>query len=71
MIGLLFGHGLLTPRQVPVVHREWMKPSHEEFEPRNAFSFYQACTEAMKQNAPSNTMERSINLHQAVTGEWS
>lgn len=66
MMGLMFGHGILTPRQLPVVKREWLKPSHEAFQPRNMWSLYNACTEALKGCPPLVIMERHIALHELV-----
>lgn len=63
MIGLLFGHGVLTPNQLNPVKNFWLKPLHDEFQARNAFSFYNACTEALKTSPPMNVMERHIKLH--------
>ncbi len=40
MIGLLFGHGILTPRQLPAVKKEWLNPSYDDFKPRTMWSFY-------------------------------
>jgi len=28
MMGLLFGHGILTPRQLLVVKKEWLNPTY-------------------------------------------
>jgi hypothetical protein len=67
-MGLLYGKGVLTPRQLPVVKREWLKPSHEDFQPRNKWSFYNACTEAMKSAPPVLVMEKHIMLHEVMTG---
>ncbi len=67
MIGLLFGHGILTPRQLPVVKNEWLKPAHPEFSLRNIWSFYNACTEALKSCPPIVIMEKHIQLHTMLT----
>jgi hypothetical protein len=67
-MGLLYGRGVLTPRQLPVVKREWLRPSHEDFQPRNLWSFYNACTEAMKSAPPVLVMEKHIMLHEVMTG---
>jgi hypothetical protein len=67
MIGLLFGHGILTPRQLPVVKKEWLTPSYDEFEPRTMWSFYNACTEALKSCPPLVIMEKHISLHSMIT----
>ncbi len=68
LIGLLFGNGILSPRQLPVVRDNWLKPDHEAFQPRNAWSFYNACTEALKSSPPMQVMERHCKLHETLTG---
>ncbi len=68
MIGLLFGHGILTPRQLPAVKKEWLNPSYDDFKPRTMWSFYNACTEALKSCPPLVIMEKHISLHTAITG---
>ncbi len=67
MIGLMFGHGILTPRQLPVVKKEWLTPSYDDFKARNMWSFYNACTEALKSCPPLVIMEKHISLHAAIT----
>jgi hypothetical protein len=67
MIGLLFGHGILTPRQLPLVKKEWLTPSYDDFRPRTMWSFYNACTEALKSCPPLVIMEKHISLHTAIT----
>ena len=57
LLGLLYGQGVITPRQIPVVKKEWLTPSHEEFEDRNVWNFYQAVTEALKASPPPKVME--------------
>lgn len=68
ILGLLFGRGVLSPRQLPVVKQEWLLPSHEEFRPRTAWSFYNACTEALKTCPPLVVMEKHISLHTLMAG---
>lgn len=69
LLGQLYWDGTISPRQIPVVREEWLKPKHTEFEERNAFSFYNACTEALKSNTPiAQTIERHITLHKVMTG---
>ena len=67
MIGLMFGHGILTPRQLPVVKKEWLSPAYEDFRPRTLWSFYNACTEALKACPPLVIMEKHIALHTMLT----
>jgi len=68
-IGLLYGNGVLTPRQLPVVKNEWLKPSHVDFEDRNVWSFYNACTESLKSSPPQSIMERHLALHNQIVGQ--
>lgn len=65
-IGLLYGNGIITPRQIPVVKNEWLNPSHADFENRNIWSFYNACTEALKSSPPQSIMERHLALHSQI-----
>jgi len=67
MIGLLFGHSILTPRQLPVVKKEWLTPTYDDFRPRTMWSFYNACTESLKSCPPLVIMEKHISLHTAIT----
>ena len=66
-IGLLWGEGILLDRQIKPVREEWLKPSHPEFQPRNAWSFYNACTSALKTSTPHKIMEHHIKLHETLT----
>lgn len=68
LLGLLYGKGVISPRQIPVVKREWQNPSHEAFEERNAWSFYNAVTEALKTAPPNRIMEKHIALHNVLGG---
>ena len=68
LTGLLYGRGVITPRQLPVVKREWQEPSHEEFEDRNAWSYYNAVTEALKTAPPNRILEKHIALHHVMGG---
>ena len=68
-MGLLYGKGVLMPRQLPVVKKEWLKPSHEDFRPRNLWSLYNGCTEAMKSAPPVLVMEKHVRLHEVITGK--
>ena len=68
-IGLLYGNGVLTPRQIPVVKNEWLQPSHTDFEDRDVWSFYNACTESLKNSPPQSIMERHLALHSQIVGQ--
>lgn len=67
MLGLLFGKGILSPRQLSTVKDQWIKPAHQDFELRNAWSFYNACTHSLKSVAPLQIMEKHIQLHRTMT----
>lgn len=66
-IGLLYGKDILSPRQLPVIRDNWLRPQHAEFKERNAWSFYNTCTEALKSSPPMQVMERHCRLHETLT----
>ena len=66
-IGLIYGHGIITPRQIPVVKKEWLEPSHDNFAGSNIWSFYNAVTEALKSSPPQSIMERHLAIHKQLT----
>ena len=55
--------GVVTSTQVPDVLREWREPSHEAFEPRTAWSLFNAFTEAHKQVNPHTALRRGEALY--------
>lgn len=64
-------HGVISPPRLPVVLSEWRKPSHPEFEPRTAWSLFNAFTEAMKAYNLDSVYARTQPLHglfDAATG---
>lgn len=65
LMGILFGKEIISPRQMTVVKDQWLKPDHPDFQPRNAWSFYNACTEALKTCPPVTIMEKHLQLHRA------
>lgn len=66
MLGLIYGRGILTPRQIPVVKKEWLTPSHDDFAGRNVWSFYNAVTESLKSSPPQSIMERHLAIHKQL-----
>lgn len=60
--------GAITPAQIPEVLQEWRKPSHEAFEPRNAWSLFNAVTEAYKTINPHTALRRGEALHGLFDG---
>ena len=70
LMGRLYGYGLLTERQLPVMKREWKKPQHEAFEARTGWSLYNAGTEALKTTLPMHKMSRHIKMHELFTNQF-
>jgi len=68
-LGLIYGRGIITPRQIPVVKNEWLEPSHDDFQDRSLWSFYNACTEALKSSPPQSIMERHLKVHSHIMGQ--
>ncbi len=66
LMGYLYGHDLVSPRQLTVVKEEWLKPSHPEFRERNKWSFFNATTEALKTCPPTIIMEKHQGVYQAL-----
>jgi hypothetical protein len=66
LIGLLYGNGIITPRQIPVVKKQWLAPSHDLFSDRTVWSMYNAVTESLKTSPPNKIMEKHIALHQML-----
>lgn len=63
LIGSVLRNKALPAGKHDKVLEEWNKPQHEEFEPRTAWSMFNAFTEVMK-SAPRQLPARSIKLHQ-------
>jgi len=68
LMGYLYGHNLVSPRQLTVLKEEWLKPTHPEFQDRNLWSFFNATTEALKTCPPAVIMEKHAGVYQAVIG---
>lgn len=66
LMGLLYGMEILGPRQLADVRSLWQKPDRHEFEPRNLWTFYNNCTQALKSTPPVQFMDRHIALHHAL-----
>ena len=67
MIGLMYGNDIISPRQIPVVKREWLNPTQPDFEERNVWSLYNAVTESLKSSPPNKIMEKHIALHEILS----
>ncbi len=66
MLGFIYGRGIINPRQIPVVKKEWLEPSHDAFEDRNLWSFYNAVTESLKTSPPQSILERHLAIHKQL-----
>lgn len=64
-MGVLYGEGIVSPRQLTVLRDEWLKPSHKEFEPRNRWSMFNAITESLKTTPPISILEKHIQAYNA------
>ena len=62
-MGMLFGHHMVSPRQLSVLKEEWLRPSHPEFEERNMWSFFNATTESLKSCPPVSIMEKHAQAY--------
>ncbi len=70
MLGLVYGRGIMTPRQIPVAHREWESPQYEDFSPRTVWSLYNAITEALKSAPPQSILEKHLSLHRLFNDQF-
>ena len=70
MLGLVYGRGIMTPRQIPVGHREWESPTHDDFAPRTVWSLYNSITEALKSAPLSSIMEKHLSLHHLFADQF-
>jgi|TARA_R100001530_G_scaffold29173_1_gene23052 hypothetical protein len=66
-IGKLYGHNVLKPRQLAETFRHWKNPPYEEFQDKNMWSLYNACTESLKSTPPNRILEQHIKLHKYAT----
>ena len=72
LLGAMRGLKVLLPQQETAAFEAWDTPTHVEFEPRNLFSLYNACTEGTKRNSPDRVFESLKGVHgffRALTGE--
>ena len=70
LMGRLYGYGVVTVRQLPVMKREWQSPKHDAFKERTAWSLYNAGTECLKTTPPMHKMKRHIQMHRIFTSEF-
>jgi hypothetical protein len=64
ILGVAYGRELIKPRQLLLAMQAWQRPLQEEFLPRNAWSLYNAFTEALKSSSALEVMESHIAIHE-------
>ena len=68
LIGLAMYKDVLKPQQASETLRQWVKPDHADFDPRNLWSLYNAFTEALKKGTPNDVFERYTAAHTFFKG---
>jgi hypothetical protein len=54
--------GITPASRLPKILEAWDEPKHQEFEPRTAWSLFNAFTEVLKAGSPRQQMEGSLRL---------
>jgi len=62
---------VLPASRLPKVIEAWEEPRHEEFEPRTAWSLFNAFTEIQKEGSPRLQMDSSLRLSSLFRREFS
>lgn len=63
LLGLASGQKVLPETAISVAREDWIKPRHEEFEERTAYSLYNCFTEGCKKGEAGKRIERQIKTH--------
>lgn len=66
LMGLLYGLDIVSPRQLATLRDEWLNPQHVDFQGRNAWSFLNCTTEALKSSPPMVAMERHTKAYSTI-----
>jgi len=53
---------IISPNRILPVSKEWREPRHDEFKPRNAWSLFNAFTEAMKPIGNQDLVNHGLDL---------
>jgi hypothetical protein len=62
---------VLSASRLPKVIEAWDEPRHEEFEPRTAWSLFNAFTEVQKEGSPRLQMDSSLRLSSLFRREFT
>jgi len=65
-MGRLRGYNVIKPRQLERALQCWKDPAIDDFQPRNLWSLYNACTESLKSTPPDKILEKHIALHKST-----
>jgi uncharacterized protein DUF932 len=63
--------GVTPASRLPKILQAWDEPRHQEFEPRTAWSLFNAFTEVLKARSPRQQMEGSLKLTSLFRRELS
>jgi len=63
LLGLAYGHSIITPQQMSVAVKDWKTPRHEEFSERNGYSLYNCVTEGLKKGNAGGAIKRHTKAH--------
>lgn len=66
VMGLLYGLDVISPRQLTTLRDEWLHPTFEDFQPRNAWSLMNATTHALKSTPPYLAMEKTTKAYNMI-----
>lgn len=69
-LGEMQGLGVLNQQQAGTAMRAWKSPTHEEFEPRTAWSLYNSITEGLKKGSPAHLMRQYTLVHQEMSTKY-
>jgi|TARA_R100001530_G_scaffold30529_1_gene23984 hypothetical protein len=71
-MGLLYGHGLLRPRQLNHAISEWKEPSYTAFQDsKNVWTLYNSITDSLKSTPPDKIMQKHLDLHDETTKRFA
>lgn len=56
-------HNIIGPLRLPAVVEQWRKPAHEDFQPRNVWSLFNAFTAILKGTNLTELPNRTTSLH--------
>jgi hypothetical protein len=71
LMGVLYVEGIITSTQVSIVKSEILKPTHEEFNELNLWSFYNYVTYALKECHPTNYFKQHKLFNDFIIKEFN